>query len=364
MRFRQLGKTGIEVSVLGLGSSPFRFGTTKECAMLIEQAYEAGITYYDTSRSYINGEEPISLLPEEVKNGLVIATKTGARGGKRCISDLLQSLKAMKRDYVDVWMTHMVETEEEYDMCTELGGFCDLAEAAKKAGIVRATGASFHAPTHVILKAIKKGSFDIVMFQMNIIGRETVFGSSISSYINTLLPAAKENGVGVVIMKALAGGELQNGAPLLKFLSRQVDAGDTAAGAVLYPTLHPSVSTVVVGMRSTAEILRNSTVISEFGGDELATFNQWTRKAEKMRFSKCNRCGDCLHVCPQRIEIPKIIRLFEQFACFGMTETARHKYGKLENSAVNCTACHECERVCHLHLNLPSVLAHAHRCLT
>src|SRR2546430_2235031 len=59
---RHLGSSGIEVSALGMGSSPFRHGVAKDWTNLVEQAFDLGLTYYDTARSYVNGEEVIAEL--------------------------------------------------------------------------------------------------------------------------------------------------------------------------------------------------------------------------------------------------------------------------------------------------------------
>ena len=60
-----------------------------------------------------------------------IGKYSGYRGGKNCLSDLQDSLKAMNRNWIDIWMTHMIEKMEDYELCIELGGFCDIAYSAK-----------------------------------------------------------------------------------------------------------------------------------------------------------------------------------------------------------------------------------------
>jgi uncharacterized protein len=109
-------------------------------------------------------------------------------------------------------------------------------------------------------------------------------------------------------------------------------------------------------MKTKKEIVQNSYTVSNFSGDGLATFNQWTEKSQNMRFSECNRCGDCLPVCPEKIEIPKIFRIYEQYNSYGMTETARYKYRKLEKNVTDCTLCNKCALICHSAVNLPSIL--------
>lgn len=355
MHHRKLGETGLSVSVLGMGSSPFRHGTPNVCAELMRQAVDLGITYYDTARSYINGEEAVAHLPSNYKEKLVVATKTGARSGKYCLHDLQRSLNTMKRDRIDLWMTHMVRTDFEYELCTDLGGFCDIAIAARQAGLVRATGASFHAPTALILRAIEERAFDVVMFQLNLIGRETVFGSSIESYREILLPAARANGVGVVAMKVLAGGEMKFGAPRL--------GRDSIASAVRYVAMHPDVATAVVGMASSEELFDNVAAVEGVADDMLAQVQEWTRVVRDMSVGECTRCGACLDACPEGINIPKVFRLYDQQRFFGMDTVARYRYDELDRNASCCTHCRKCQEACPEDFDIADSLRAAHGAL-
>lgn len=361
MHYRSLGTTDLTVSALGMGSSPFRHGTPKGCAALLEQAVELGVTYYDTARSYVNGEEAVAFVAPRVKDQMVIATKTGARGGKLCLADLQRSLETMKRDWIDVWMTHMIRTEDEYELCTQLGGFCDIAIAARQAGLVRATGASFHAPTGLLLRAIEEHAFDMVMFQFNLIGRETLFGSSIASYRDKLLPTASANGVGVVVMKVLAGGELHHGAPSLDFVADPTLGRDVIGGAVRYATMHPHIGTAVVGMSNPNELKRNVLAVEGVDDAQISQFNEWTHKVTEIDRRECTRCGACVEECPQGIVIPKVMRLYDQMRFFGMHGVARHLYAKLEVNASACTGCRRCQEVCPEDFDIIASLGAAHR---
>ncbi|TDX24858.1 aldo/keto reductase [Rhodovulum visakhapatnamense] len=360
---RPLGKTGIEVSAMGIGSSPFRHGAAADWAGLLAEAYDCGITYYDTARSYVNGEAVIAHLPPRVRDGLTIATKTGARGGPHCLRDLQTSLRAMGRDHIDLWMTHMVETMREYELCTELGGFCDVAVAARTAGLVRATGASFHAPTEVILRAIEERAFDVVMFPFNVLGRETVFGAPISDYRDRLLPAARANGVGVVVMKVLAGGEMKHGAPRLGFLADPATGQDTLSGAIRYALMQPGIATAVLGMASRTELRRNLAAGIGVGPDPGACQRLEARVAAASP-GECTRCAACLGVCPEGIEIPKVFRLLDQDRFFGMTGIARFKYARMQPDASACARCGKCAEVCPEDFDIARLLHRAHARLT
>lgn len=364
MHYRNLGNTGLRSSILGIGSSPFRNGTPDICAQLLEQAAELDINYYDTARSYKFGEETVAFLPNNVKEKFIITTKTGARGGKHCINDLQLSLRTMKRNWIDVWMTHLIETEHEYELCTAVGGFCDIAISAKQAGLIRATGASFHAPTKVILRAIREKAFDIVMFQFNLIGRETVFGSSIASYREELLPAAKENGVGVVVMKVLAGGELRHGAKNLDFVSNLESNRSVIGGAVRYSAMNPLIGTSVIGMRSTDELVENVFAVEGVNDQQISEFNSWTDQFDEINQSECTRCGECLDICPSGIEIPKVFRLYDQKRFYGMDGTAKYKYDLMDINASNCMHCKKCQDVCPENFDIGKSLSDAHKLLS
>jgi predicted aldo/keto reductase-like oxidoreductase len=359
---RRLGNTDLTVSRLGLGSSAFRDGQARDWVPLVEQAVDSGITYYDTARSYVNGEDVVGLLPDHARSRMVITTKTGARGGPQCIRDLQTSLRTLNRGHIDVWMTHMIETEREYELCTQLGGFCDIGIAARDAGAVRAVGASFHASTELVLRAIVERAFDVVMFPFNVVGRETVFGSSIASYRDQLLPAAHGNGVGVVVMKVLAGGEMRHGAPGLDFLADDQTGRDELGGAVRYAVAHPGIDVAVVGMADAHELEANVAAV-EGAADDWQTALRWGAIAEEMAAGPCTRCGHCLGVCPEGIEIPKVFRLFDQARYFGMTGMARHKYALLEADASHCSRCRRCTDLCPETFDIAELLLDADRVL-
>ena len=363
MYLRKLGNTNIYTSIIGIGSSPFRHFDLQYCANLIETAMDSGINYYDTARSYKNGESVIAYLPLEKRQKIIIATKTGARGGKFCLNDLNLSIKNMNRKYIDIWMTHMIESEKDYEMCTALGGFCDIAYAAKQAGIVRATGASFHSHTSLILRAIEERAFDVVMFQFNMIQRETIIGSSIADYRDILLPAAKKNNIGIVVMKALAGGELSYGAHKLNFFHDFGYKGDEISACIKYVTMVPSISTTVVGIANKTQLLKNITAVNDVNDNMEDIYLKWTDEFNKFYQQKCIRCGNCLSVCPCNIEIPKVFRQYDQHELFGMEIIAKIKYNKLEIKADQCNECKKCMEICNQNFDIIDLLKKAHSVL-
>lgn len=351
MIYRTLGKSGLKVSAFGIGTSQCRSLEPAECVQLIETAADAGVTYIDTARSYINGEMSIGMASLETRRRLIVATKTGARLGNQCLRDLHHSLRAIRREYVDVWMAHMIRTEDEYEACKSLGGFFDIAQAAKQAGLVRAIGVSFHASTNLIQRAISEGFLDMAMFQINIIERETVFGSSIRSYISQLLPVAAKNGVGVVAMKVLAGGELEHGSSAIQVQYPEYAFYESA----IHFALSQDVSVAVVGSRNIAQLKTNLSALESFcSRNNLRELS--TRRLAVLDDMTCTRCGACLESCPNSIEIPKMFRLYDQHRLLGMKEVAIRKYQDLDISGLNCTGCDECRKYCPENLDISADL--------
>lgn len=126
MKKRELGKSGLEVSALGLGCMGLSFGygpaTEKERAIkLIREAYEQGITFFDTAEVYgpFENEKLLGEALEPFRKEVVIATKFGFKDGHtkegmdsrpeniRAVAEA--SLKRLKTDYIDLFYQHRVD---------------------------------------------------------------------------------------------------------------------------------------------------------------------------------------------------------------------------------------------------------------
>jgi len=343
MLYKELGLVPLRVSALGVGSSSFRDLVPQDGCRILERAYDMGVNYYDTAISYKNGEASFSLLPEEKNKSFIIATKTGHRGGKGCIKDLQDSLNSLRRQYIDVWMTHMIQTKEDYDQCVSLGGFCDIATAAKKAGLVRAYGASFHGSTQLIERVLSDRAFEVVMFQFNLICRETVIGSSIESYRKYLLPLAQKSGTGIIAMKVLAGGEMSFGAPgLAGFMGEN----DPIAASLRFACLSPTIHSAVVGVKSEEELIQDINAVDGIYECNAEKFEEWAAEIGRHFSGECTRCGICISSCPEKISIPQIFRLIDQYRFFAMRDVAKWKYQKYSENARRCSHCMECSSIC------------------
>ena len=101
-----LGKTGITVNKNGFGALPIQRITKDEAAFLLRKAFDNGITYFDTARFYTDSEEKIGYALSDIRDKVVIATKTGATTAEGFWKDLETSLSLLKTDFIDLYQFH------------------------------------------------------------------------------------------------------------------------------------------------------------------------------------------------------------------------------------------------------------------
>lgn len=201
---RTLGKTGLEVTILGLGGGGvlLRRDSREEAVALINRAIDLGINYFDTAPSYGPCHEFLGEVMKTRRGEVHVATKTLARDRDGALRELEGSLKTLNTDHVDVWQVHSLENEKEVASVLRPDGVIRAMEEAKADGRTRFIGITSHATPRGLAAALKQYNFDTVLLPMN----PTEVGPD--SHQGKALPVALERGVGVVAMKPVCGGPL------------------------------------------------------------------------------------------------------------------------------------------------------------
>jgi len=199
---REFGKTGIKVTVTGLGGEGIlrTYGKEEDAEKMIMEAVGQGIGYFDCARAYAGSEMYYGLVwskyPKE-RAGIFQAGKSAGRTCREALADLDQTFMNMKIDYLDLWQIHDVRTEEELRMISGPGGALDAFCKARSEGKTRFIGVTGHYDPGVLEKAIREWPVDSVMMPINPV--ETLPGGFMSS----ALLAALERGIAVIGMKVL-----------------------------------------------------------------------------------------------------------------------------------------------------------------
>jgi aryl-alcohol dehydrogenase-like predicted oxidoreductase len=209
MEYTTLGRTGLKVSVAGLGCGGFSrlgLGTGKsraEAVALVRQALDLGVNLFDTAAAYGTEEilgEAIKTVP---RGDVVIATKAwlprgdGRRAAERAVTSLDNSLRRLGTDYVDVFQLHGVSPEG-YAEARDVIAPALLAEQAKgKLRHLGVTEAASEDPEHQMLeRAVEDEAWDVVMVAFHMMhqnARTKVFPRTIANRIGTLLMFAVRN---------------------------------------------------------------------------------------------------------------------------------------------------------------------------
>ncbi|RRJ66233.1 aldo/keto reductase [Paenibacillus oralis] len=211
MKYRRLGKSGLEVSVLGLGTNAFGKRADRETSIkLIHQALDSGINFIDTANIYAGSESEriIGDALADRRQGVVLATKAGlvrgegpnASGSSRLHlqQELEQSLKRLKTDYIDLYQIHT------FDPYTPLDETLRTLDDMVRTGKVRYIGASNYAAWE-LMKAI---GISKVRGWTSYVSTQVSYSLADRTPEQELAPMCVDQGVGIIPYFPLAGGIL------------------------------------------------------------------------------------------------------------------------------------------------------------
>ena len=160
------GKTGLKVKSLGFGGIPIQRVTEEEAIEVVRRCYDLGINYYNTARGYTTSEERIGKALQDVRENVVIATKSHQRTAEGIMDELEVSLSNLRTDYIDVYQLHNVQTEEQWSRVRAPGGALEAVMEAKEQGRINYVSFTSHSPD-LAVEMVKTGLFETVMIPYN-----------------------------------------------------------------------------------------------------------------------------------------------------------------------------------------------------
>jgi len=204
--YRQLGRTGEQVSVIGLGG--FHIGmnmSESDAIQLVRAAVDRGINFMDNSWDYNNGESEIRMgkaLQDGYRQKVFLMTKLDGRTKESATKQLDESLRRLQTDHVDSIQHHEVIRFDDPDRIFAEGGAQEAVLEAKKAGKVRYIGFTGHKDPHVHLYMLEVAAkhgfvFDTVQMPLN------VMDAHFRSFGHLVLPELVKQDIGVLGMKSM-----------------------------------------------------------------------------------------------------------------------------------------------------------------
>ena len=337
-RYARLGRTGLEVSDISFGSS-----STSDTA-LVRYAFERGVNYFDSAESYRGGfaEEAIGEALEGKRERVILSSKTKAEAGDRR-TDMMRalegSLKRLGTDRLDIYFNHAVNEVARLQN-PEWREFTDLA---KRQGKIRFSGMSGHGShlAECVEYAVDNDLVDVLLVAYNFAQdpsftdrlRHAFHWAAIQPDLPRVLKKAKQKNIGVLAMKTLMGGRLNDmrpyerqGATFSQAAMRWVLSGGYADALVISMTGKEGIDEYL-GASGDGKITKGDLELLE-------------RYAQMQAGSYCqSACRACEGSCPEQVPIAEVLRTRMYEVDYRQPELARAEYAALGTPATACLTC-------------------------
>lgn len=380
MHYRELGRTGLKVSEIGLGGEWLERHNTEEVKEVIDCCAQAGINILDCWMSEPNVRSNIGAALKGQRDKWIIQGHIGStwQNGQyvrsrdlnkvdKAFNDLLTR---MQTDYIDLGMIHFVDEPAEYKTIME-GTFISYVKDLKEKGTIRHIGMSTHNPDVARLAALS-GVVEMILFSVNPAFDMLPASENIDDYFKEeyeettdgitperaeLYRICEQQGVGITVMKGYAGGRL--------FTSKTSPFGValTPVQCLHYALTRPAVASVLVGCDTPAHV--DAAVSYETASDEEKDYATVLAHAPRHAYSgQCTYCGHCAP-CPAGIDIAMVNKLYD-LALMQDTvpPTVRAHYEGLSAHADDCIQCGGCEIRCPFGVHVIARLADTARLLS
>ena len=362
MRYRELGKTGLKVSEIGLGAEWLERHNEEEVRAVIDCCESAGINILDCWMAEPNvrtniGKAIVGKRERWIiqghfgstwQNGQYVRTREMSKV-KPAFEDLLARLET---DYIDLGMIHFVDEEAEFHRIME-GEFLAYVKEQKEKGVICHIGMSTHNPKVGKLAALSE-EIEMILFSINPAFDLLPATEDINSYFaedyeaslggihpdrKELYQVCEQTGVGITVMKGYAGGRL--------FDAKTSPFGTalTPVQCIHYALTRPAVASILAGY-DTPEHVREA-VAYETASEEEKDYASVLAKAPRHAyFGQCTYCGHCAP-CPAGIDIAMVNKLSDLAAMQPeVPESLKAHYQALSANAADCISCGGCESRC------------------
>jgi len=351
---KHIDTLGLDLSLLGFGC--MRFPVTADgkidevrAEKMLDEAYEAGINYFDTAYPYHMGEsEPFTgkVLSKYPRESYYLATKMPCwevhviEDAKRIFE--LQCSR-IDKNYIDFYLVHALNSKRWHEML-ELGVIKYL-EDMKAEGKIKYLGFSFHDGYEAFEEIINYRNWDFCQIQLNYMDVDVQAG--LKGYKLT-----EEKNIPLMIMEPIKGGSLANLSDEVAAPFKKVNKDDSVSRwALRWVASFDNVKVVLSGMSSEDQLKDNLETFCDFKSmteEEYKAVDEVREILKKRVNNGCTGCRYCMP-CPFGVDIPTNFAIWNQFGIYGnVNDTKWHFENDLKETelAKNCAKCGKCEQAC------------------
>ena len=365
MRYRELGKTGLKVSEIGLGGEWLERHSAEEVHEIISFCEKQGINILDCFMSEPNVRSNIGAAIEGHREKWIIQGHIGSiwengqytrtRDMKKVIPAFEDLLLRLRTDYIDLGMIHYIDEPAEFHRVME-GDFFSYIEQLKARKIIRHIGLSTHNP-EVASFAVQSKKIEVILFSINPAFDMLPPTENLEDYYSLhtyqnhqelrgiaperveLYKNCEKAGVGITVMKGYGGGRL---------FSEQTSpfgVSLTPVQCLHYALTRPAVSSVMAGFDSVRQV--KEAVAYETASEEAQDYATVLSQAPAHAYyGQCTYCGHCAP-CPAGIDIAMVNKLYDLAVMQSQVpDSVKEHYHALSASGKDCIVCKSCEKRC------------------
>jgi aryl-alcohol dehydrogenase-like predicted oxidoreductase len=255
-----LGRTGIQISRLGIGCAPFqrKHLGAEEVAEVLHRGLELGVNFLDVAPNYGNSEtgfseEKMGPTIKEIRDRVFLVTKTEEPTYEGTWKLLRQSMKRLQTDHFDLVHLHNLGHEPRFPdlefTFSDKGALGALREA-KKQGVVRFIGASGHLHPSRFHDVLDTGEVDVLMNAVNFVAQHTY------DFEHKVWARARRENLGLVAMKVLGGADANRTGFRLP--------AEQYGNAIRYALSLTGVACAVIGIASVKELQQAAEAVTRF----------------------------------------------------------------------------------------------------
>jgi len=335
MEKKKIVNTDMEVTHLSFGGIKLHKNMPDRAENIVSRALDLGINYIDTARCYGDSELLIGSVMKERRSECYLSSKSIRRSKGETAEDIDISLRNLNTDMIDIYFCHDISRAQHYEKIMSDSGSLAAVKEAQKAGKIRFIGISTHR-SDIAINAIKSGEFNVIMLAINLFDQE---------FITDVVPIAREEGVGIIGMKPLAGGAFKHPQIALRY------------------SLAQDIDVQLVGISFIAELEEDFQIADTFQPLSEEEMQKLLDESKELGKDFCRQCGYCLP-CSVEIDIPKVF-LYERYSKrFWLDDYAKEQYALLEVKADECIECAKCEERCPYELPIIEKLVAVHEMLS
>lgn len=352
MQYKEYGKTGKKVSVIGFGGMRFRKEdyekSLEKSAEVVRRASELGINYFDTAPNYCDdkSEDIMGEAFKDMPNPFYVSTKSmihnepDADAVRRRIEKSLKRMGLEKIHFFNMWC---ILNLQQYRKIMAPGGPYEGALKAKEEGLIDHIVFSTHCSGEEIETIVNEGAFEGVTLGYN----ATNF-----AFRQKGIKAAYEKGLGVVTMNPLGGGIIPQNPQFYSFI-KESDEDTLPQAALKFNAAHKEITVVLPGMGTIEEVEENVKAGENFGEMTEEKLEKMAKQLNESLDTLCTGCQYC-KACPKDIEIPKYMDAYNMYILQkenkAIQDRLKWHWGMKAKKAAECIACGKCEKLCTQHL--------------